>query len=66
MKANYICNKSYDFPFKKEQIAQKRIFEKQLQEYVCQEECTVSILSAFPIFLYEYFGEKAVCCCRKW
>ncbi len=64
MKANYICNNSHAFPLKKEQITQKSIFEKQLQKYVSQEECTVSILSAFPIFLYEYFKEEAICCCR--
>ena len=34
------------------------IFDNQLSKYVEAEDCKVAILNAFPIFLFEYFGEK--------
>lgn len=54
-KANYICCGANTYPENKRDIAQKNIFEAQLQKYVDTDECSVAILNAFPIFLYDYF-----------
>lgn len=54
-KANYICTGRNEMPAQKEDVAQKLIFEKQLEKFVHQPNCGVSILNAFPLFLYEYF-----------
>lgn len=54
-KANYICHDSHTFPTQKNDIAQQTIFEAQLQKYVNTADCSVAILKAFPIFLYDYF-----------
>jgi len=53
-KANYICNDSYDFPANKESVSQNRILESELGKYVLSNN-EVSILNAFPLFLFEYF-----------
>lgn len=55
LKANCICHDDNSFPDNIDRIAQKIIFEAQLQKYVNTECCSVAILNAFPIFLYEYF-----------
>ncbi|WP_147625750.1 hypothetical protein [Alistipes provencensis] len=65
MKANYICYGSNSFPFEKMLISQKDILENQIQKYVCQEKSKVAILNAFPLFLYEYFKNAAIHCCRE-
>lgn len=36
-------------------VAQKQIFESQLQKHVNTDNVEVAILNAFPLFLYEYF-----------
>jgi len=57
-KANFICkgiNKMPEFADE-----QKEIFEGQLSKYVNTTRCEVSILSAFPIFLFDYFGREIV------
>ena len=54
-KANYICCGVNTYPTKKTDIAQQNIFEAQLQRCVNTDNCSVAILNAFPIFLYEYF-----------
>lgn len=54
-KANYICTGKNVMPEKKEAVGQKLIFENQVEKYVHQTDCRVSILNAFPLFLYEYF-----------
>lgn len=56
VKANYLCTGSRLMPESKEAVSQKEIFKAQLQDYVLLKEC-VSILSAFPLFLYEYFPD---------
>ena len=38
-------------------INQESIFNKQLDKYISKEE-KVLVLSAFPFFLIEYFGEE--------
>lgn len=55
-KANYICFENKDYPERKEDINQKRIFENQLQKYV-QKNCEVAVLCSFPLFLYEYSSD---------
>ena len=56
MKANYICNNTLSMPINKEAISQKRVFEAQLSKYINPKD-EVSILSAFPLFNYDYFKE---------
>jgi len=55
-KANFICNGNNVIPESVD--AQKDIFEGQLSKYVNTTRCEVAILSAFPIFLFDYFGRK--------
>jgi len=54
-KANYICYDASTFPETKDKISQDTIFQHQLSRYVNSERQEVSILNAFPLFLYEYF-----------
>lgn len=54
-KANYICTGKNEMPTHKEDVAQKVIFKNQLENFVRQPNCGVSILNAFPLFLYDYF-----------
>ena len=54
VKANYLCSGDLTRPKDKGIVSQKEIFSAQLQKYVLPTE-SVSILSAFPLFLYEYF-----------
>ena len=54
-KANYICNGVNCAPENKDCISQSKIFINQLEKYVSKGECKVSILNAFPLFLYDYF-----------
>lgn len=54
-KANYICNGVNGYPANKADISQSNIFEAQQQKYVAMQECSVAILNAFPLFLYDYF-----------
>lgn len=53
-KANYICYEVFAYPENKESINQKKIFNSELAKYV-QPKNKVSILNAFPLFLFEYF-----------
>lgn len=52
MKANYLVNGSYTFPLNL--IEQMEVFKKQLKAY--QEDEQVQVLSAFPMFLLDYYG----------
>ena len=49
--------KSIDYAIYNNIINQKSIFNKQLDKYILKEE-KVLVLSAFPFFLIEYFGEE--------
>ena len=53
-KANYICNCVSCVPTDVSQISQSIIFQHEVSDFVSKSNC-VSILSAFPLFLYEYF-----------
>lgn len=54
-KANYLCHDYNNLLVHKSDISQPLIFKSQWQKYVSRESCEVSILNAFPLFLYEYF-----------
>lgn len=54
-KANYICCGNFAFPVAKSGISQDSIFQNQLSRFVNTDTREVSILNAFPLFLYEYF-----------
>lgn len=53
-KANYICTDIYDYPENKASVSQKKILAAQLEKHVLPNN-EVSVLNAFPLFLYEYF-----------
>lgn len=51
MKMNFIVSNNYSLPINK--FSQSQIFKFQLEKYI-KTESKVSILSAFPIFLFDY------------
>ena len=53
-KANSLCNSSSVIPLDETYIQQSVIFEKQLDLFVNPKK-EVAILSAYPLFLFEYF-----------
>ena len=55
-KANYICNGINSYPTDKKDIQQDSIYTNQLVKYVNTEQCCVSILNAFPLFVFDYFN----------
>ena len=54
IKANKLCNGELTVPADKDSISQRRIFESQLSQFIIPKE-EVSILSAFPLFNFNYF-----------
>lgn len=54
-KMNYVIFDNYIFP--EENFEQAIIFEKQRKKFI-EVDSTVSVLSGFPIFIYDYFGYK--------
>ena len=53
-KANYICNDINDYPNNKISVSQEKILKSQLEKHIHPHN-EVSILNAFPLFLFEYF-----------
>lgn len=53
-KANLICTGKNGIPSEKECVSQQNIFQAQLEKYIAPSG-VVSILCAFPLFLFEYF-----------
>lgn len=53
-KANYICNARKSVPTDVNMITQKSVFYHELSDFV-EKNNEVSILSSFPMFLFEYF-----------
>ena len=49
--------KNLNYEIYSKRIDQESIFNKQLDKYISKEE-KVLVLSAFPFFLIEYFGEE--------
>lgn len=52
-KMNFIVNDNFSIP--NSLIPQIEIFQSQLKKYI-NVDCSVSVLSAFPMFLFDYFG----------
>lgn len=57
-KANYLCSGKNEIPDDKGAVSQMAIFEAQ-KEYLISSE-SVSILSAFPLFLFDYFPNEKI------
>lgn len=53
-KMNFLVNDIYDFPT--EQESQLTIFNNQLTKYISNACPTVAVLSAFPIYVLDYYG----------
>lgn len=58
-KANLICNDSFSIPDNKDSISQRAVFSKQLEKFIGPSDI-VSILSAFPLFLFDYFPTSSL------
>ena len=57
-KMNYLVNDSYKFPC--QIVSQETIFKKQLEKHI-QHKCPmVAVLSAFPIFVLDYYGVNSL------
>ena len=54
IKANNLCNSELTIPADKGAISQLKIFESQLSQFIIPKD-EVSILSAFPLFNFNYF-----------
>jgi hypothetical protein len=52
-KANFVVNETFTLPNKL--IPQFVLFSNQLEKYVSRTE-TIAVLSAFPLFLHDYYG----------
>lgn len=56
-KANYLCNGSNAYPDGYiTSISQPDILRAQIEKYESQDGCRVSVLSAFPILIYDWEG----------
>ncbi|MDH8701415.1 hypothetical protein M2138_000757 [Dysgonomonadaceae bacterium PH5-43] len=68
-KMNYIVFDSFEFP--EDIITQSLIFTNQLSKFINREPPMVAVLSAFPIFIHDYYGNdktKELCfiCDTTW
>jgi len=57
-KMNYLVNDIFSFPEKAE--LQTTIFEKQLEKYINHKCPKVAVLSAFPIYVLDYYGVNSL------
>lgn len=56
-KANYICNGVNVYaPLDRESISQKQILNNQISKFESLPECRVSVLSSFPLLMYDWLG----------
>lgn len=55
-KMTYIIHDHFDFP--ESVYSQSEIFYSQLEKYILKKCPEVSVLSAFPVFFHDYFGNK--------
>ena len=55
-KMNYLVNDTYTLPTKTE--TQSTIFDKQLEKHISQPCPKVAVLSAFPIYILDYYGTE--------
>ena len=57
-KANFICNGTNVYPpLDRESISQKQILNNQIDKYESQPGCKVSVLSSFPLLMYDWLGQ---------
>ena len=54
---NYIISNTYSLP--NGIVEQNIIFSKQLEKYIYPKKL-VAVLSSFPIFLHDYYGNKEI------
>ena len=57
-KMNYLVNDKFELPNKTE--SQSIIFQKQLEKHILHKCPMVAVLSAFPIFVLDYYGAEAL------
>ncbi len=57
-KMNYIVNNKFEMPDKSE--SQEVIFEKQLTKHIRHKCPEVAVLSAFPIYVLDYYGAEGL------
>lgn len=57
-KMNYLVNEQFAFPEKTE--LQSTIFEKQLEKHINHKCPMVAVLSAFPIYVLDYYGVETL------
>ena len=57
-KMNYLVNDQFAFPEKTE--LQSTIFEKQLEKHINHKCPMVAVLSAFPIYVLDYYGVETL------
>ncbi len=55
MKSNFIVNDNYEYPSGPEAVEQLKILNSQIKKFI-NPNGDVSVLSAFPLFVYHYFG----------
>lgn len=53
-KANFLVNDIFSLP--ESLITQENIFSKQLEKHICHKCPEVAVLSAFPLYVLDYFG----------
>lgn len=53
-KANYLVHDTFEYP--ESLISQESIFESQLEKYISHKCPQVAVLSAFPLYVLEYYG----------
>ena len=54
LKANYLVHDLFEFP--QSLISQKSIFESQIEKYISHRCPQVAVLSAFPLYVLDYYG----------
>ena len=57
-KMNYLVNDVFAYPEKRE--PQSAVFHKQLEKHVNHKCPTVAVLSAFPIYVLDYYGVETL------
>lgn len=57
-KMNYLVNDVFDYPQKTE--LQSMIFDKQLEKHINHKCPMVAVLSAFPIYVLDYYGVESL------
>ena len=61
-KANLLCYGKMEEPTDKELLNQKNIFDAQQSKFITTDQCMVSILSSFAMFLFDYLKPKDAVC----